>query len=511
MKKTTRKAALLLLLLGGMLCQAQSVPDIQKTLQTARLQIQPGSKTFNPEAAISSFKRLAELGNAEAMNALGIIYNQGISVAENRKEGAYWLERSGEKGYARAWYNLGLVYKKEGNDADNAKALLYFEKAAKGGYLPAYKNWGGMVMKGEGISQNYPLALQIFKEGSDKKDSGSTYSLGYMYYKGLGCSQDYTQAVALFEFSAQQGNFAAMYMLGLCYRNGYGVTIDTEKAKYWLGGSASLGFKKSQIELEQPDAENAEPHQNKTLSKAIVELPQITQTKIPETFQKVKQAPLITNAGGNYTGYLLRYDWSGQNIISKTPLQINLVQDNKKLKGQWKEQDADSVAFTADIQENAIVFQDSKIDRTEHFYKDTTNTYAFKEAKLQLLQSEGSSFIVGNLELFNIKEREKERPMYLILEKKQQSTDSSNEVLSSVIIYPNPVVSEFNLSFQLSQPVDVTMGIYTITGYQLHNEQWKNTQAGAQSKTISFNAQPGYYLLRLTYGNQTKNTILIKK
>ncbi|MEO8236544.1 MAG: T9SS type A sorting domain-containing protein [Flavobacterium sp.] len=510
MKKITQKAVLLLLL-GGMLCQAQESPDIKKSLLTARLQLLAGSQTYNPEQAIASYKELANLGNAEAMNALGLIYNKGINVPVNEQEGMQWLEKAAAAGYAKAWYNLGLLLKQTDNLADQVKALGYFEKAAVSGYTKAYHAWGGMVMKGNGTPQDYPLALSIFKQGADKGDPSSIYSLGYMYYKGLGCAQDYSQAVQQFESGSQKGSLSAMYMLGLCYRNGYGVAINTEKAKYWLSKSAAKGLKKSDIELAEPEAENAQPNQIKTVSQTIPEVITITETEAPETFQKVKQAPITTNISGNYSGHLLRYDWSGQNIISKTPLQIDLTQEGTHLVGVWKEEAGDTVAFNAQIQENAIVFQDSKIDRTEHFYKDTIATYQFKEAKLQLLQTDESLFIIGNLNLYNIKERENERPMYLILDKKQEKTSSTNEMFSSVVIYPNPVVSDFNLSFDLAKDINATMSIYYITGRELYREQWNGLAAGHQTKTIALNAPPGYYLLRLTYGNEIKTTLLIKK
>ncbi len=510
MMKITRKA-MVLLLLGSALCQAQESPDIKKSLMAARLQLLQGSKTYNPEEGIASYKQLANLGNGEAMNALGLIYNKGISVAVNEQEGIQWLEKAAEAGYAKAWFNLGILLKNADNPLDQTKALSYFEKAAKAGYTKAYHEWGGMVMKGKGTPQDYPLALSIFKEGAAKGDSRATYSVGYMYYKGLGCTQDYAQAVQQFELGSQEGGLSAMYMLGLCYRNGYGVAIDTEKAKYWLNKSAALGLKKSEIELSSPEAENAQPNQIRTVSQAIPEVITITETEAPETFQKVKQAPITTNISGNYSGHLLRYDWSGQNIISKTPLQIELAQEGTQLVGVWKEEAGDTVTFNAQILENAIVFQDSRIDRTEHFYKDTVAAYQFKEAKLQLLQTDESLFIVGNLALYNIKERENERPMYLILDKKQEKASEEKELFSSVVIYPNPVVSDFSLSFDLAKDVDATMSIYYITGRELYREQWNGLIAGKQTKTLALNAPPGYYLLRLTYGTEIKTTLLIKK
>lgn len=509
MKKTTRKAVVLLFLLGNMLCQAQATPEVSKVLKEARQQLIEGKKSYNPKSAIASYTKLAEQGNAEAMNALGMIYTKGISIPKNETLGIHWLEKSANAGYAKAWYNLGLLHKVN----EPTKAISFFEKAANSGINTAYATWGRMIMKGEGTIQNYTLALSIFKQGAEKGNANCNYLQGYLYYKGFGCTQDYSQAIQHFEIAAEKNNPWAMYMLGICYRNGYGFNIDLEKAKFWLSKSATLGVKPSQMELADPEAENENPTQSKTVSKPIDEVITITEADIPETFKKVKQAPITKNISGNYTGNLLRYDWSGQNIISSTPLEINLQQEGKQLTGEWKETEGDTVNFNASIQENAVVFENSKIDRTEHFYNGNLNTYEFKEAQLQLLLTNESLFLVGNMQLYNIKERENEKPMYLILEKKQVQTTTTpaSEILSKVVVYPNPFSSSFELSFDLVQPTDVTASIHSMAGNLLYTTQWNNLEKGVQKKTIALNVPTGYYLLRLTYGKEVKTSILIKK
>lgn len=507
MKKTTRKAVVMLLLLGGMFCQAQETPDVKKALITAQMQMQKSSRSYNPETGIASYNLLATQGNAKAMNALGLIYSKGMSVPIDDALGIQWFEKAGEAGYTKAWYNLGVLFR----ESDPAKAIPYFEKAAKAGIPVAYAAWGRLVMKGNGVLQDYSLAMNIYKQGAENGNAYCNYMQGYLYYKGFGCTQDYNQAIEQFEIAAQKNNAWAMYMLGLCYRNGYGLPIDLEKAKVWLTKSAAMGVKPSQMELADPEAENENPNQVKTISKPITEVITITETNAPETFQKVKQTPITTTISGSYTGHLVRYDWSGQNSISSNPLEIELNQNGKELTGEWKETAGDTTSFTAEIQEKSIVFKDSKIDRTEHFYKGSLNTYEFREAQLQLLQTDESLFLIGNLQLYNIKERENEKPMYLILEKKQVKTTEAPEVISSVVIHPNPVVNDFNLSFNLAQAADVTMNIYYITGRELYSEQWKNLEQGTQTKTLALNAPSGYYLLRLTYGTEVKTTLLIKK
>lgn len=512
MKKITQRAVFLLLIMGSLFCRSQESSEDQKKLFYARQQLIEGSNYYNPEAAITTFKQIAEKGNPQAMNGLGLIYSKGLGGSVNVTEGIKWFEKAAENGYANAWFNLALLYKEGiGETKDPIKAMTCFEKAAKSGYSVAWQRWAEMYKDGDGVPQNYRLAMDIFKEGADNGNIHCLYSQGYLYYKGFGCTQDYGKAIELFELASQKGNGSAMYMLGLCYRNGYGTTINTEKATYWLKKSAALGIKLSERELAESEPENANPNQTKTVSKPIEEVITIAETEAPKAFKKLKQSSINTNISGHYTGNLLCYDWSGQNIISSTPLEIVLNQEGKQLTGEWKEEKGDTSLFTADIKENAIVFNDSKIDRLEYFHKNIPITYDFKEAQLQLLQTDESLFIIGNLQLYDSKRHENEKPMYLILEKKQEKTTVENQILSSVIIYPNPIISEFNLSFDLTKTTDVTMEIYNINGAILHNQEWKGLTTGHQSKTLTLSAPSGYYLLRLKYDNETKTTILIKK
>ncbi|MES2239431.1 MAG: T9SS type A sorting domain-containing protein [Bacteroidota bacterium] len=512
MKKTTKKGVCFLLLLGSMLGYSQESPETKKNLYVAQMQLKEGSMVYNPQAALATYQQQATLGIPEAMNGLGLLYSKGIGVQINEQEGINWFLKAAENGYPKAWFNLAILYRDGIGAVKNpTKSIDCFEKAAKAGYHQGWFFWGLLTARGEGVPQNYPLAMSIFKQGGDLGYSRCIYAQGYLNYKGLGCSQNYDQAKKLFEIAAEKGDKASVYMLGLCYRNGYGVAIDLEKAKLLLKKAAALGYRSADAELIQKEAENVNPKNNKTESTVIPEIIKITETVVPETFQKVKQQPIKNNISGSYTGYLTYYDWSGQNVISTSPLQIELNQNGKNLTGEWKETAGDTVAFTAKIQEDAIVFQDSKIDRLEHYNGNKPVNYEFREAKLQLVQSQESLFLVGNLQLYNIKERENEKPMYLILEQKQAKTSHVPEVISSVVIYPNPVLNDFNLSFDLAQAADVTMSIYNMNARELYSEQWKNLEQGKQTKTLDLNAPSGYYILKLIYGNEVKTTLLIKK
>ena len=55
-------------------------------------------------------KRLAEDGDAEAQNDLGVMYGNGEGVPQDYKEAVKWYRLAAEQGVAAAQYNLGGMY-----------------------------------------------------------------------------------------------------------------------------------------------------------------------------------------------------------------------------------------------------------------------------------------------------------------------------------------------------------------------------------------------------------------
>ena len=509
----------MLLLFGSIYCFSQTASNPPDVLKIARYQLLQGSNTYNPEAGLLTFQHQANSGNAEAMNGLGQIYIQGIGVPINNTLAIEWFEKAAQNGYAKAYYNLAVLYR-EGVSLpkDLPKAVAYFEKAAKAGDIGAFSRWGELVKNGLGVARDYPLAMTIFKQGADLGSAQCIYAQGYLHYKGFGTPQDYNKALAFFQQAADKGSPIGIYMVGYCYRNGYGVVIDDQKAKYWFNKAAALGFKRADTELAQPLAENAQPNQIKTVSAPIGDEVENAPIEIPKKIKKVKHKITKDDISGLYTGNLMRYDWSGQNIISKTPIKITLDQEGKALAGIWAEQEGDSIHFKATLEEKRIVFEDSKIDRLNRYVEPVLKTYKFKQAKLQVLEYQDEVYIVGNLQLYDLKQHENEKPMYLILERKINPEENgepelaTQAIVSQLVVYPNPVTStSFKLSFELATPTDISISIYDFTGFLVSTQKLTTSGTGLQEQTIPFVAPTGNYILNLYYNDQVIKTILIKK
>ncbi len=82
-------------------------------------------------AAYWEWLPLAEEGDAEAQFNLGILYDLGQGVAQNKMMAAAWYRRSAEQGFAAAQYNLAIIFKNgEGVPQNNVLAYALFDLAA---------------------------------------------------------------------------------------------------------------------------------------------------------------------------------------------------------------------------------------------------------------------------------------------------------------------------------------------------------------------------------------------
>lgn len=59
--------------------------------------------------AFKCLEPLAEVGDAEAQDKLGMLYIGGAGVRQDEKKGAKWLRMAADQGYAEAQYNLGCA------------------------------------------------------------------------------------------------------------------------------------------------------------------------------------------------------------------------------------------------------------------------------------------------------------------------------------------------------------------------------------------------------------------
>ena len=92
------------------------------------------------ETALREFRALAEQGNAEAQNNLGVMYRKGLVISKDYETAVKWYRLAAEQGNAVGQYNLGLMYKHgAGVPKDDKTAMKWFKLSAEQGDSRAIK------------------------------------------------------------------------------------------------------------------------------------------------------------------------------------------------------------------------------------------------------------------------------------------------------------------------------------------------------------------------------------
>ena len=159
-------------------------------------------------ASLPVVQKAATAGNPDAMNNLGVLYQNGRGIAQSYDKAREWFQKAADAGNPDAMNNLGELY--------------YY---------------------GRGVARDYTQAREWYEKAAAADNANAMYSLGWMYEKGSGViSRDYTQARNWYQRAADAGHPDAMYNLGVLYENGQGVAQDYDKAREWYQMAADLGY-----------------------------------------------------------------------------------------------------------------------------------------------------------------------------------------------------------------------------------------------------------------------------
>jgi TPR repeat protein len=192
---------------GGDVDKTEAMAWVQLSAQQEFLPAQfflatydPNHKKWLQRACQSRHKQalklsLAEQGDANAQCSLGLMYDEGTGVAQDKKEAVKWYRKSAEQVNADAQCNLGFMYNRGfGVDQDQKEAVKWFRKSAEQGNADAQCNLGFMYRRGFGVDQDQKEAVKWFRKSAEQGDASAQCILGLMY--------------------DEQGNDNAQYKLG---------------------------------------------------------------------------------------------------------------------------------------------------------------------------------------------------------------------------------------------------------------------------------------------------------
>lgn len=179
----------------------------------------PAARSKPPDyksLSLTPLKTLAENGDAEAQNELGMAYasaKKGVKKPD-LKEAFKWVRMAAESGLDRAQYHLGGFYfYGSGVPKDYEEAMKWYRKAAEQGFIQAQYFLGWLHSTGVGSDEKYKdfkESVQWFKKAADQGDPEAQLSLGLMYLRGEDLNPDYVEAYKWINLSAAQGHTNAI-------------------------------------------------------------------------------------------------------------------------------------------------------------------------------------------------------------------------------------------------------------------------------------------------------------
>lgn len=187
--------------------------------------------------AFEMYSLAAEVGDAYAMNRIGLMYDRGEHVQQDYDQAFDWYLKAAEAGLPAAMSNVGSMYDAgDGVGQDYAEALKWYRQAADNGYAYAMYAIGDMYLGGDGVVKDAEEATAWYTRASDAGDANGHWALALRYLYGDGAPKDSQKAAEL---------------AYLALTNGLQVTLD--ELKDIDGADTSINFRRTIQQMLKDD------------------------------------------------------------------------------------------------------------------------------------------------------------------------------------------------------------------------------------------------------------------
>ena len=204
--------------------------------------------------AYRDWTEAAKAGDGRAARLLGVMYDSGEGVPQDRGQALRWYERAAELGDVGGMFNVAVSYDSGAAVArDGAKAARWYARAAARHFGRAEYNLALMYESGDGVRRDPAAARRLFRDAAGDGIAAARSHLPVTREVTLQLPppdddalfrnaqrallsrtpEDAARAAALFRQAAQQDGPAgqmAAYDLAWCYENGIGVAVDQSQA-----------------------------------------------------------------------------------------------------------------------------------------------------------------------------------------------------------------------------------------------------------------------------------------
>jgi len=197
----------------------------------------------------------AERGYVEAQLTLARAYCggrtiNGVTYPTDDAEAIRYYTLAAGQGEPNALNELGVMYENgRGTEKNLAKAAELFQLAADAGDSFGERNLARYYVSGEVLANNLELAFELMLRSAKQGNKWSIFDVALMYAKGQGTEKNQEEATAWFRTAAEIGNPAANLNLANRYFSGIGVAKNNEEGGKCLLRAAELGDNRAQGKL----------------------------------------------------------------------------------------------------------------------------------------------------------------------------------------------------------------------------------------------------------------------
>ena len=157
----------------------------------------------------------AQLGDAAAQTLVAEIFAQGLGVARNTKDAAFWYGQAANAGDPGAMFKYALL-----------------------------------LMEGRDVPRDKKRSEELMKKAADLGNSSAQFNYGQLLVADMPGERGLKAALTYYEKSAEQGIADAQYALSQIYLNVDGIDDNKRaRAREWLLRAARAGFDTAQLDL----------------------------------------------------------------------------------------------------------------------------------------------------------------------------------------------------------------------------------------------------------------------
>lgn len=157
------------------------------------------------------WEKMAADGDAQAMNNLGVVYDQGLGVEPDPGRAAHWFAQSANAGNPSGMSNYGRMLEQgRGMPANAAEAARWFDQAARKGQAEAQYNLGLLYENGRGVDRDETAAAAWYSRAASQNQKDALARLGHFYRIGRGVAKDERRAALLLYAAAMEGSVPAI-------------------------------------------------------------------------------------------------------------------------------------------------------------------------------------------------------------------------------------------------------------------------------------------------------------